>query len=631
MRTPTTPSRIEDHALLGNTASAALVRPDGSINWACLPGFDSPAVFASLLGTADHGLWRVGPAVYDGAPPPAADRRHYVGNSLVLRQEWNCPAGTVAVTDFMPAPTVSDHAEPRIVRIVEGISGEVRVASVFRPRPGYGATRPHIERLSRGAQRLWVVAHPDSYWLDGPQHTANGRGVCRADFTVRAGQSVVLTLTWVPSHRPAPIPPDAFAELDATTEFWEQWAAGCTYPGPDREAAVRSALTLKALCHPGGGVVAAPTTSLPERLGGERNWDYRYVWLRDSALTIAALLRLGFLDEARQWRRWLVDTVNPQRLQPIYRVNGDAELDEEVLDHLPGYDGSRPVRIGNGAADQLQLDVYGELADTLLLAEDAGLPPSPQCDALLLALAEQLEQRWREPDEGIWEIRGPARHFTHSKVMCWVAVDRTLRLLERRSATDPAVLVRLARLREEIHTDVCTRGFNPETGTFTQSYGGRALDASLLLLSLIGFLPPDDKRVIRTVKAVQRDLTEHGLVLRYSTREEACGNVDGLAGHEGAFLACSFWLAESLAVIGRHAEARALFDRLLALRSDLGLLAEEYDPLARRQLGNYPQGFSHWSMADAAVRLADCPQPRLTALPGPRAAADRALPAAVVA
>ncbi|MEU4586597.1 glycoside hydrolase family 15 protein [Kitasatospora aureofaciens] len=631
MRT-TAPSRIEDHALLGNTVSAALVRPDGSINWACLPGFDSPAVFASLLGTDEHGLWRVGPAVYDGSPPPAADRRHYVGNSLVLRQVWDTSAGTVAVTDFMPAPTVSDHAEPWIIRIVEGISGEVRVASLFRPRPGYGATRPYFERTAHGAHRLRVTAHPDSYWLDDPQHTANVRGVCRADFTVRAGQSVVLTLAWAPSHRPAgPVPPDAFTELDVTTEFWEQWAAGCTYRGPDREAVVRSALTLKALCHPGGGVIAAPTTSLPEQLGGERNWDYRYVWLRDSALTIAALLRLGFLDEARQWRNWLVDTVNPERLQPIYRVNGDADLDEETLDHLPGYEGSRPVRIGNGAADQLQLDVYGELADTLLLAEDAGLAPSPQCDALLLALAEQLERRWREPDEGIWEIRGPARHFTHSKVMCWVAVDRTLRLLERRSATDPAVLVRLAHLREQIHTDVCTRGFNPESGTFTQSYGSRALDASLLLLPLVGFLPPDDKSLIRTVEAVQRELTEHALVLRYATRGDADGNVDGLAGHEGAFLACTFWLAESLAVIGRHSEARELFDRLLPLRSDLGLLAEEYDPLARRQLGNYPQGFSHWSLTDAAVRLATRPQARRPALPGPRAAVDQALPPAVMA
>ncbi|MFE3874080.1 glycoside hydrolase family 15 protein [Kitasatospora sp. NPDC059146] len=631
MRTTTAPPRIEDHALLGNTISAALVRPDGSINWACLPAFDSPAVFASLLGDADHGLWRVGPAVYDDSPPPAADRRHYVGNSLVLRQEWDTPSGTVAVTDFMPAPTVSDHAEPRIIRIVEGISGEVRVASVFRPRPGYGATRPHVERIARGTQRLWVVAHPDSYWLDGPHHAANGRDVCRADLTVRAGQIVVLTLAWAPSHRPAPVPPDAFSELDATAEFWEQWAASCTYRGPDHEAVVRSALTLKALCHSGGGVIAAPTTSLPEQIGGERNWDYRFVWLRDSALTIAALLRLGFLDEARQWRRWLVDTVNPEHLQPIYRVNGDADLDEETLEHLPGYDGSRPVRIGNGAADQLQLDVYGELADTLLLAEDTGLPPSPQCDALLLALAEQVEQRWQGPDEGIWEIRGPARHFTHSKVMCWVAVDRTLRLLGRRSTTDPAVLVRLTRLREEIHTDVCRRSFNPKDGTFTQSYGDQALDASLLLLPLVGFLPPDDKRVIRTVEAVQRELTEHGLVLRYSTRENSGGNVDGLAGHEGAFLACSFWLAECLAVIGRDAEARELFDRLLALRSDLGLLAEEYDPLARRQLGNYPQGFSHWSLADAAIRLAGKLHVRRPALPGPRAVVDQALPAPVVA
>ncbi|MGK4581747.1 glycoside hydrolase family 15 protein [Kitasatospora sp. HPMI-4] len=602
MRTSAT-WRIEDHALLGNTVSAALVRPDGAIDWACLPAFDSPAVFASLLGTDEHGLWRVGPAVYDGTLPSAADRRHYVGNSLVLRQEWDTADGCVSVTDFMPAPTVSDRADPRIYRIVEGISGEVRVASVFRPRPGYGATRPYFERSAHGAQRLLASADPDSYWLDGPQHTANVHGVCRADFTVRAGQIVVLSLTWAPAKRTAvPMPSDAFTELDATTEWWEQWAAGCIYEGPSRGAVVRSALTIKAMCDPGGGVVAAPTTSLPEQVGGERNWDYRFVWPRDSALAIATLLRLGQLDEARRWRDWVCDTINPERLQPVYRVNGDSDLDEEILTHLPGYENSRPVRIGNGAAGQLQLDVYGELADTLLLAEDAGLPPSPRCDALLLALADQLEQRWRRPDEGIWEIRGPARHFTHSKILAWVFFDRLVRLLVRRHQADQARLDHLRAVRDEIHTDVCTNGIDPQRGVFTQYYGGQDLDAALLLIPTLKFLPGDDKRVIATVEAIQRELaTPDGLVHRYPTQERRGTNVDGLSGREGAFLPCAFWLADALAEIGRVSESRELLDRLLLLPSDLGLLAEEYGPVNRRQLGNYPQVFSTLALVDSCL------------------------------
>ncbi|WP_063772034.1 glycoside hydrolase family 15 protein [Kitasatospora mediocidica] len=625
------PFRIEDLALLGNTRSAALVRPDGAINWACMPDFDSPAVFAAMLGGEEYGFWRVGPAVYDGSPPPPADRRQYLGDTMVLRQEWDTDTGVLAVTDFMPGPDVTDNAEPQIIRIIECVSGVVRVASVFRPRTDYGATLPTIQRFNHGTPRLSATTYPHSYWLDGPSHTVNRDGVCRADITLHAHQSIALSLTWKPSNKPAPIPPDAFAELDATVESWEQWARGCTYRGPYREAVVRSTLAIKAMCHPGGGVIAAPTTSLPEQLGGERQWDYRFVWLRDSALAIAALIRLGQLEEARRWRQWLLTTINPERLQPIYRINGDTDLDEEVLDHLPGYEESQPVRIGNGAVGQLQLDVFGELADTLLLAEDAGLPSSPQVDALLLALVSQVELRWREPDEGIWEIRGEARHFTHSKVMCWVAVDRTLRLLERRPGTEAGVLVRLAALREEIHHDVCTRGIDIEHGVFTQYYAGQALDASLLLIPQAGFLPADDKRVIATTEAIQRDLTEHGLVVRYATHEKPGCNVDGLAGHEGAFLACSFWLAENLAAIGRTDEAHELFDRLLALRSDLGLLAEEYDPFAQRQLGNYPQAFSHWSMVDAADRLAPRSRTRRAAPPRPRAAVEQAAPTAVVA
>ncbi|MGW2542530.1 glycoside hydrolase family 15 protein [Kitasatospora sp. NPDC001574] len=600
-----TATRIEDHALLGNTGSAALVRTDGTVNWLCLPSFDSPAVFASLLGTNEHGFWRIGPAAYDGTAPPPATRRRYAGSTLILEQEWDTPSGSVRVTDFMPAPYPDGETPRQVVRIARGLTGTVRVASVFRPRPGYGAHAPRIHRTDdHGAPRLCASNGQDAFWLDGPLHSAGRRGVCRADVELVAGHSVTFALTWKPSHLQPPPLPDAWAELAATKDHWEQWTSDCTYRGPDRDAVLRAALTLKAMCHPGGGIVAAPTTSLPEQIGGERNWDYRYAWIRDSALTVASLLRLGFTQEALAWRDWLTEVINPSDLRAIYRLDSWDRLDEQVLDHLPGYEGSRPVRVGNGAADQLQLDVYGELAEALLLADDAGLPANPGCDALLLALAQRLEALWGEPDEGIWEIRGPRRHFVHSKVMAWVCTDRTVSLMQRRPAADPAVLDRLRALREAIHQDVCEHGFDPERNTFTQFYGGRELDAALLLIPQVGFLPPDDKRVIGTVEAVQRELsTKDGFLLRYPTHDRRRDNVDGLSGHEGAFLACSFWLADALTLIGRTTEARDLFDRLLALRNGLGLLAEEYDPLARRQLGNFPQAFSMWALADTARTL----------------------------
>nr|BEK67468.1 glycoside hydrolase family 15 protein [Kitasatospora purpeofusca] len=602
---PTTATRIEDHALIGNTSSAALVRTDGTINWLCLPGFDSPAVFAELLGHNDHGFWRLGPAVYDGSAPPPATRRRYAGSTLVLEQEWDTEDGSVRITDFMPAPDAYGDPPPRLVRIVEGLSGTVRVASVYRPRPGYGALGPRITRTDTGVPRLCATSGPDSFWLDSPErHSAGRRGVCRADTAVHAGQSFAFALTWQRSNQPAPPVPDAHAELAAATDYWQRWVAACTYRGPDRDAVLRAAVTLKAMCHPDGGIIAAPTTSLPELIGGERNWDYRFVWVRDSALTVAALLRAGFTQEARAWRDYLMEVVDPADLRAIYRVTSSAGLEEKVLGHLPGYEGSRPVRIGNGAAGQLQLDVYGELADALLLADDAGLPAHPGCDALLLALAGRLETLWGEPDEGIWEIRGPRRHFVHSKVMAWVCFDRAITLLQRRPATPEPVLERLRAVREAIHRDVCANGFDPGRNTFTQFYGGTELDASLLLIPLVGFLPADDKRVIGTVEAIQRELsTKDGFLLRYPTHAASDDNVDGLSGHEGAFLACSFWLADALTLIGRTAEARQLFDKLLALRNDVGLLAEEYDPLARRQLGNFPQAFSMWALADTARAL----------------------------
>ncbi|MDH6709198.1 GH15 family glucan-1,4-alpha-glucosidase [Kitasatospora sp. MAA19] len=607
---PTPP--IEDHALLGNTRSTALVTRDGAITWLCWPRPDSEAVFAALLGTEQHGFWRVAPARYDTTAPAPCARRRYRGNSLILEQEWDTENGTVRVTDFMPAPNSADPAPAQIIRVVEGLSGLVRVASEFRPRPAYGRLNPVIHRAEHhGRACLTATSLHDSYWLDGPRHSPGTQGSCRADFEVAASQTLVLALTWQPARSPALPPPDGLRELADTARYWETWSSGCTYQGPHHGAVLRAAITLKALCHMDGGIIAAPTTSLPEAIGGERNWDYRYVWPRDSALTAAALARLGHLDEARAWRDWLITTVDPANLQVLYGIDGEYPVDEHVLRHLPGYENSRPVRVGNGAVGQLQLDVPGEIADALLVAEDAGLRPDPGADALLLALAEQVEKRWREPDEGIWEVRGRRRHFTHSRLMCWVFFDRAATLLARRRTVDPAVVRHLREVRDEIHADVCANGLDPQRGVFTQYYGGRDLDAALLLIPAVGFLPGDDKRVIATVEAVQRELTTRdGLVHRYPTHDRDGANVDGLTGHEGAFLPCSFWLADALAAIGRPDEARELLDRLLLLPNDLGLLAEEYDPVNGRQLGNYPQAFTLLALADSCrIQAGPAPLP----------------------
>ncbi|MFI8456864.1 glycoside hydrolase family 15 protein [Kitasatospora sp. NPDC085464] len=606
MRTPALRPhpRIEDLALIGNTTTGALVHRDGTVNWLCLPRFDSPAVFAELLGTEEHGFWHIAPAT-DGIPRPST-RRRYRGDTMILEQEWVTPNGIVRVTDFMPcSPQV-----PQIVRIVEGLKGTVAMTSLFRPRPGYGANSPLITRTARtGAPRLCATTYPDTYWLDGQHHTVTEDGA-RADFTITYGVYTTFTLTWQPSHLPTtPTIRSARTALARTEEFWREWASSGTYQGPDRDAVVRSTLVLKSLCNPGGGIVAAPTTSLPEQIGGERNWDYRYTWLRDACLTATELARLGHAEEPEALRDWLLCVLgrDVENMQIMYGLSGETDLTERTLDHLPGYEGSRPVQVGNGAAGQLQLDVPGEIADFLLAAEDASLPPSRDADAMLRALARFTEDHWREPDEGIWEIRGPRRHFVHSKVLAWVAIDRTITLLRRRPDTAPKELARWERLRQEIHTEVCERGFDPERNTFTQYYGGKELDASLLLVPQVGFLPPDDKRVIGTIEAIQRELsTEDGFVLRYPTHDESGNNVDGLSGHEGAFLACSFWLADDLAMIGRVQEARELFDRLLALRNDLGLLAEEWDPRLKRQVGNFPQALSHIPLISAARRLATC-------------------------
>ncbi|MFJ1545714.1 glycoside hydrolase family 15 protein [Streptomyces sp. NPDC088246] len=589
--------RIEDYALIGDMQTAALVCRDGTVDWLCLPRFDSHAIFAGLLGTEEHGFWRLGPAREDGAKPPSADRRRYRGDSLILESEWDTPRGTVRVTDFMPP---RDGA-PQVIRIVEGISGRVPMRSELRMRFSYGRVTPWVHKVDG---RTVAVAGPDSVWLDTPADTFGENLTTYSDFTVAPGDRIAFTISWQPSHHEPPGLPDPESSLDATADFWREWIEQCTYHGPYREAVVRSLITLKALTYaPTGGIVAAPTTSLPEDIGGSRNWDYRYTWLRDAAITLSSLLRTGYREEARAWREWLLRAVagDPENLQIMYGIAGERELGEAELDWLPGYENSGPVRVGNGAAGQLQLDVYGEVIEALHLAHMTGLTRNDYAMGLQLKLIEYLEKHWGEPDEGIWEVRGPRRHFVHSKVMAWVAVDRTIKLIESGDAEGP--LERLRELRDEIHRDVCDRGYDKERNTFTQSYGSKELDASLLLIPQMGFLPPDDKRVIGTIEAIQRELsTEDGFVLRYPTKGEDAG-VDGLEGDEGAFLACSFWLADDLAMIGRVDEARQLFERLLSLRNDLGLLAEEWDPRLQRQVGNFPQAFSHVPLIDTALRL----------------------------
>ncbi|MFI6409635.1 glycoside hydrolase family 15 protein [Streptomyces sp. NPDC050548] len=589
--------RIEDYALIGDMQTAALVCRDGTVDWLCLPRFDSHAIFAGLLGTEEHGFWRLGPAHAADAPPPTAARRGYRGDSLILESEWDTPRGTVRVTDFMPP---RDGA-PQLIRIVEGISGRVPMRSTLRMRFSYGRVTPWVHKHEG---RTVAVAGPDSVWFDTSAETYGKQLTTYADFTVAPGDRIAFTISWEPSHKQPPPLPEPEQSLEATEDFWRDWVDQCTYHGPYREAVVRSLITLKALTYaPTGGIVAAPTTSLPEEIGGVRNWDYRYTWLRDAAITLSSLLRTGYREEARAWREWLLRAVagDPENLQIMYGIAGERELGEAELDWLPGYENSGPVRVGNGAAHQLQLDVYGEVTEALHLAHMTGLARNDYASLLQLKLIRYLEKHWDEPDEGIWEVRGPRRHFVHSKVMAWVAVDRTIKLIESGDADGP--LEQWRELRDDIHRDVCERGYDKERNTFTQSYGSKELDASLLLIPQMGFLPPDDKRVIGTIEAIQRELsTPDGFILRYPTSGTDEG-VDGLPGDEGAFLACSFWMADDLAMIGRVDEARKLFEKLLSLRNDLGLLAEEWDPRLQRQVGNFPQAFSHVPLIDTALRL----------------------------
>jgi GH15 family glucan-1,4-alpha-glucosidase len=586
--------RIEDYALIGDMQTAALVGKDGSIDWLCLPRFDSPACFARLLGTEDHGYWQVCPA---GEPGAATVARHYQGDTLVLQTEWRTATGTVHLVDFMPP---RDGRPPVLVRIVTGVHGHVDMECTLRMRLGYGSVVPWVRRRDG---RICAVAGPDSLWLDTPVALTGRNLAHHASFRVAAGEHIPFVLTWQPSYAGPPEHADAAGELGQATRFWRDWAFRCTYEGPHRDAVVRSLITLKALTYaPTGGIVAAATTSLPEDIGGVRNWDYRYCWLRDATITLEALLRTGYTEEAAAWRAWLERAVagDPKDVQIMYGVAGERRLAEWEAEWLPGYENSAPVRIGNAAVGQRQLDVYGEVIDALSMGRAAGISFSRHAWSLQRALLGFLETNWDQPDEGIWEVRGPRRHFVHSKVMAWVAFDRAYR------ATTEGMQGPGDRWREiagKIHDEVCTHGYDEARGAFTQYYGSNELDAAVLLIPEVGFLPPGDPRVVSTVEAIQRDLVADGLVRRYQLASGQ-SDVDGLSGSEGAFLACSFWLVNALQMIGREDAAEELFERLLGLRNDVGLLSEEYDPRYQRQVGNTPQAFSHVPLIQAALNLA---------------------------
>jgi GH15 family glucan-1,4-alpha-glucosidase len=597
---------IEDYAIIGDMQSAAMVSRDGSIDWLCLPRFDSPACFAALLGQERHGLWRIAPADAGTAAGQRTEvARRYQGDTLILETDWRTATGQAKVIDFMPP---RDGQPPAVIRIVEGVTGSVEMDCTLRIRFGYGQVVPWVRRREGN---ITAIAGPDSVWLDTPVVLTGQKFAHQATFTVEAGERVPFVFTWMPSHENAPEAVDAYQACLTTEQFWRDWVARCTYHGRHREAVVRSLITLKALTfQPTGGIVAAATTSLPEDIGGVRNWDYRYCWLRDATITLEALLRTGYTQEAAAWRAWLGRAVagDPGDVQIMYGVAGERRLAEWEADWLPGYENSAPVRIGNAAVNQRQLDVYGEVIDALTLGGRSGVKSDRHSWSLQRALLRFLEDHWDEPDEGIWEVRGPRRHFVHSKVMAWVAFDRGVQAAE---AGLPGPASRWRDLRDRIHEEVCEKGYNTQRGAFTQYYGSAELDAAVLLIPEVGFLPPTDPRVVSTVETIQRELVTDGLVRRYQLPEAAppagpstAGpSVDGLPGSEGAFLACSFWLANALHMIGRDKEAHELFDQLLALRNDVGLLSEEYDPRYARQVGNTPQAFSHVPLIQTALNL----------------------------
>jgi GH15 family glucan-1,4-alpha-glucosidase len=586
------PARIEDYGLVGDLQTAALISREGSVDWLCFPRFDSGACFAALVGDDSNGHWVLAPTTWKREVS-----RRYILDTLILETEWRTDEGRVRVTDFMPPRGKA----PDLVRVVEGLEGSVELATELVIRFDYGAVVPWVRRVD--AETLLAIAGPDALCLRTPVPLRGEDFRTRGEFTVAAGKRVPFVLTWYPSHQDPPDAVDPETALEDTNEYWDGWATRCEFEGDHHDAVHQSLLVLKALTYaPTGGIVAAPTTSLPEWLGGVRNWDYRFCWLRDATLTLLALLQAGYVEEADSWRRWLLRAAagNPADLQIMYGVAGERRLDEREVSWLVGYEDSAPVRIGNGASEQVQLDVYGEVMDALYQARAHGLFADEPAWALQQALLRHLADAWHEPDNGIWEIRGEKRHFTHSKVMAWVAFDRAVRSAEEQGLHGPVDEWRVT--RGEIHAEVCERGYSQALGSFTQYYGGSELDASLLLLPLVGFLPIDDPRVVATIDAVERELLHDGLVLRYRTADK--GAVDGLPAGEGVFLPCSFWLVDCWELLGRHGEAHALYERLLDLRNDLGLIAEEYDPVEERLLGNFPQAFTHLALVNTAFTLA---------------------------
>jgi carbohydrate kinase (thermoresistant glucokinase family) len=586
------PMAIEDYALIGDCRTAALVGRNGSIDWLCWPRFDSNACFAALLGTSEHGRWKICPA-----DTMARVSRAYHDGTMVLETVFDTADGRVSVIDFMPM----GHANSSIIRVVKGQRGKVAMRLHLAMRFDYGITVPWVTQLDDRCG-LSAIAGPSLVVLRSPVPLRGRNFATVAEFDVAEGDCVPFVLTHGPSHLAPPAPVDWRLALQETGVFWREWSARCAYNGRNREAVQRSLLTLKALTYAEtGGIVAAPTTSLPEQLGGQRNWDYRYCWLRDATLTLMALDSAGYREEAQAWRAWLQRTVagSPNQLQIMYGLSGERQLPEWEVPWLPGYQGAAPVRIGNAASVQLQLDVYGELMDALYQARKGALTPVAAAWAQQKTLIEHLEQIWDQPDEGIWEVRGGRRHFTFSKIMAWVALDRSVKDVERFKLQAP--LERWRQVREQMHSTICELGFDSSRNAFTQSFGSSELDASLLLMPLVGFLPPDDPRVRGTIAAIEQELMVDGFVLRYRTK----AGIDGLPPREGAFLPCSFWLADNYTPQNRDAEASSLFERLLSLRNDVGLLAEEYDSRARRQVGNFPQAFSHLALVGTAMNLHD--------------------------
>jgi GH15 family glucan-1,4-alpha-glucosidase len=590
-------ARIEDYGLIGDCETAALVSKDGSIDWLCWPRFDSDACFAALLGNSKNGRWRIAPA-----QAKARIRRRYRPATLILETTFTTDDGEVTLIDFMPLRNQGSmpfrEQASNIVRLVVGTRGTVAMRTELVIRFDYGQSVPWVKRTDNGD--LLAISGPDMLVLRTPVELRGEDMTTVGEFTVSAGETVPFVLTYVPSHLPAPDPVEAEDALRQTQQFWEQWSRVHENTGPYAPAVVRSLITLKALTYlPTGGIVAAPTTSLPEQIGGPRNWDYRFCWLRDATLTLLAFMNSGYYDEARAWRDWLLRAAagSPSQIQIMYGLAGEKRLAEWEVPWLAGYEGSKPVRIGNAAADQLQLDVFGEVLDAMHQGRVGGLQSLAEAWDFQRVLVSHLEEIWTLPDEGIWEVRGGRQHFTYSKIMAWVAVDRTIKSAEAFGLEGP--IDHWRKLRAQIHAEVCEKAFNPKLGAFVQSYGSEHLDASALLIPVVGFLPPEDPRVAGTVEAIERKLMTNGFVLRYDTG----ATKDGLPPGEGAFLACSFWLADAYILLGRRDDARKLFERLLTLCNDLGLLSEEYDPAGKRLLGNFPQAFSHIALVNTAHNL----------------------------